>query len=310
MTSSDVDGLNVFILFLDGKIQSPQWILVYPLKLPSGDPSARAHSHGMMIASLIHAWCGPPALHAATAVNVPWRQPRRTRTPPEPRMALSDGDAFPPKVLKECCSAQARQAGKRALLFFYEDDETCADELAALDEVGGELFLRGCELLAVRGGGGATAAAPSRYPFVSFFEDSGDRLRGALGPATDEPRASYLVDATGTVVCRCCGATGHADAAMGPASWLDKAPGMAAYDACLRWPQQAVASHGFPARPGRRLLTSSAPPRPPTAWAAQAPRPPRPLRRKRRRRRRAPPPRTKDGAVQPLSESPQEMTHR
>ena len=48
------------------------------------------------------------------------------------------------KVLKECCSARAQQAGKRALLFFYEGDEACADELAALDEVGGELFLRGC----------------------------------------------------------------------------------------------------------------------------------------------------------------------
>ena len=44
---------------------------------------------------------------------------------------------------------QAQRAGKRALLFFYEGDEACAAELAALDEVGGELFLRGCDVHAV-----------------------------------------------------------------------------------------------------------------------------------------------------------------
>ena len=134
-------------------------------------------------------------------------------------MGLSAGDPFPSKVLKECCSAQAQQAGKRSLLFFYEGDEACAEELAALDELGGELYLRGCELHAVRGGGGATAATPSRYPFVIFLEDARDRLRGALGPAAaDQARESYLVDATGTVVSCCVSSTGHAAAAMEPAS--------------------------------------------------------------------------------------------
>ena len=57
-----------------------------------------------------------------------------------------------PQVLKVCCSAQAQAAGKRALLFFYEGDEACADELAALDVAGGELFLRGCDVHAVRSG--------------------------------------------------------------------------------------------------------------------------------------------------------------
>ena len=137
------------------------------------------------------------------------RRPLCTRTSAGLRMALSAGDAFPPKVLKECCSAQAQQAGKRALLFFYDGDEACADELAALDEVGGELFLRGCDVHAVRSGGGATTAAPLRYPFVIFVEDAGDRLRAALGPAAaDQGTESHLVDASGRVVRSCVGPSG------------------------------------------------------------------------------------------------------
>ena len=77
------------------------------------------------------------------------RKPSCPRAPACLRMALSVGDAVPPEVLKECCSVQAQRAGKRALLFFYEGDEACAAELAALDEVGGELFLRGCDVHAV-----------------------------------------------------------------------------------------------------------------------------------------------------------------
>ena len=163
-------------------------------------------------------------------------------------MALSVGDAVPPEVLKECCSVQAQRAGKRALLFFYEGDEACAAELAALDEVGGELFLRGCDVRrprtaltltlartlaralaltlalircdvhAVRGGGGAAADA-LRYPFVTFVEDASGELHAAMGPATAEQAPeSYLVDSIGTAVSCCVGASGHAEAAMEYAS--------------------------------------------------------------------------------------------
>ena len=179
----------------------------------------------MMLVALspaLHAWRGPPAPHSSSAAYV--RPPGAMRRPPCPRapaclrMALSVGDALPPEVLKECCSVQAQRAGKRALLFFYEGDEACAAELAALDEVGGELFLRGCDVHAVRGGGG-TAAVALRYPFVTFVEDASGELRAAMGPATAEQAPeSYLVDSIGTAVSCCVGASGHAEAAMEYAS--------------------------------------------------------------------------------------------
>jgi len=127
-------------------------------------------------------------------------------------MALAVGDAFPPELLGELCSARAKQAGKRALLFFYGGDDAFGDELLALDEVGGELYLRACEVIAVRNPDGASAAAPARYPFLNFVEDRRDRRRGALGAET--PCVSYLVDATGAVVSTSAAASGHASRAM------------------------------------------------------------------------------------------------
>ena len=110
----------------------------------------------MMLVALspaLHAWRGPPALHSSCAAYVrppcAMRRPSCPRASARLRMALSAGDAFPPEVLKECCSVQAQRAGKRALLFFYDCDEACSGELAALDEAGGELFLRGCDVHAV-----------------------------------------------------------------------------------------------------------------------------------------------------------------
>ena len=71
---------------------------------------------------------------------------------------------------------------------------------------------------AVRGGGGAAAAA-LRYPFVTFVEDASGELRAAMGPAAAEQAPeSYLVDSIGTAVSCCVGASGHAEAAMEYAS--------------------------------------------------------------------------------------------
>lgn len=147
-----------------------------------------------------------PAPHLLTSCGAAAR-----RHPLSPRMALSAGDAFPPELLGELCSARARQAGKRALIFFYDGDDAFGDELRALDEVGGELYLRACEVIAVRNPDGASSAAPARYPFLNFVEDRRDRRRGTLGAETC---VSYLVDATGAVVSTSAAAGGHARHAM------------------------------------------------------------------------------------------------
>ena len=80
------------------------------------------------------------------------------------------------------------------------------------------LALTRCDVHAVRGGGGAAAAA-LRYPFVTFVEDASGELRAAMGPAAAEQAPeSYLVDSIGTAVSCCVGASGHAEAAMEYAS--------------------------------------------------------------------------------------------
>jgi len=123
------------------------------------------------------------------------------------------GEQWKPTLLKQLLSARAQQAGKRAVLFFYEDtDEACSDELQALNDVGGELYLKACEVVAVRNPNGAARDSSVRFPFVSFVEDRRDCARLEVGVA--HMRESYVVDSTGTIISVCAASEGHACKAM------------------------------------------------------------------------------------------------
>jgi len=111
------------------------------------------------------------------------------------RMALGVGDPFPPKLLSSLCSLNAQRLGKRVIIFFF--DESGVDELSALDEIGGELYLKACELVAVRNPT-APPANPKDFMWLSFAEDRRGRMRDELGLTS--ACSSVVTDATGTVV--------------------------------------------------------------------------------------------------------------
>lgn len=125
---------------------------------------------------------------------------------------LAVGEEFPPELLREIVSRRAREAGKRAVIFFYEADDTdiCSADLRELDDVGGELYLRATDIIGVRNANGAAKGSAVKHAFVNFVEDRRDRIRTELGVAS--ARASFVVDATGTIVSTA--SSGHAANAL------------------------------------------------------------------------------------------------
>jgi len=151
-------------------------------------------------------------LRPAWAYQAPQLFPRAPPAHTARLRLLAVGDEVPSELLNQLLSRRSVAAGKRAVIFFFEADvsDACAVELKALDDVGGELYLRATDIVGVRTQGGA-AKYSVKYSFVNFIEDRRDRIKTALGVPSP---ASYVVDATGTVVSACTASGGHAARAL------------------------------------------------------------------------------------------------
>ena len=166
-----------------------------------------------------------PAMVAAFAMRPPpFAKPNAAARPPvrcaPDCVMLGVGDPFPPSRLEELCTARGRRDGKRVVVLFFgaDDDDGCMAELDGLDEIAADLYLRACEVVAVRNSDGVSSRTGARYPFLNLREDRRDRLRAELG--VSEKRTSYVIDAVGTVVSSHAEPSGHAERAMRTAESL------------------------------------------------------------------------------------------